>query len=436
MENMIFELNVEEIKVHEELPRVRKDLNKIEELAASMEKYGQMQPIVLNRNYELIAGGRRLAACTLAGRKPRCIFSDTIDPLIMREMELEENLQRESLTPAEEVLAVEEIHKLKQRIYGETVSGHKGGWSLDKTAAQIGKTRGSVIDDLQLAEMVHMFPEEMGKAKTKSEIRKVAKALNKVMTHVTGLRDYEAQIKSGNGSKFDISRADAKEHMLTIEDGSIDLLLTDPPWGIDIDKNRLGVGGVTGNVSTTGTTYEDGKEMALDYYSILGKESIRFCTPGAHVYLFCAPEHFWLIRAIWQAHGWIVSPRPIVWIKNGSGQNNAPHAWPSAAYEFILFARRIDSRLVIEGRPDWIQVAPVNPSERIHDSEKPIDLLKELIERAAFPSQRLYDPFMGSGASIEAALNYRMFPIACDNSEDAYAAVVGRIAQWENKNRR
>ena len=103
------------IKVKEELPRIRTELGEVEKLLASFERYGQLQPIVVNRNMELIAGGRRLAACILGNRKALIAFNDTIDPLRMRELELEENLQRKALTPAEELLAIDEIHKLKQK---------------------------------------------------------------------------------------------------------------------------------------------------------------------------------------------------------------------------------------------------------------------------------------------------------------------------------
>lgn len=435
MNDSIFELDPHDIKVNEKLPRVRHEVKKIEELAESFAKYGQMQPIVVNRNYELIAGGRRTAACLHAGIMAKCIFVDAVDPLKMREMELEENIQRESLTPAEEVLATKEIHELKQKLYGETTSGRAGGHTLDDTAEALGKTRGSVIDDIQLAVFVEQFP-GLRNAKTKSEIRKAAKAFAKASDRIDALRDYEQTLASANGSKFDVSLNDAIEHMKGIEDGSISLLLTDPPWGIDVDKNTLGVGGVTGGVSSSGIQYKDDKESALEFYSMLGKESFRFTSPSAHAYVFCAPEHFWLIRSIWQASGWLVSPRPIIWVKGPTGQNNAPHAWPSAAYEFIMFARKIDSRLVVEGRVDWIKVDPVSPSERLHHSEKPLELLKELILRTSLPSQRLYDPFMGSGASVEAALNHKMFPIACDNAPESYAATLQRLTKWQKEQKK
>ena len=46
----IFEVDPTEIVIHEELPRVRKEIGEVEKLLISIKKFGQMQPIVINRN--------------------------------------------------------------------------------------------------------------------------------------------------------------------------------------------------------------------------------------------------------------------------------------------------------------------------------------------------------------------------------------------------
>jgi len=118
-----------DVKVKDGMPRLRKELGKIKDLAESFKKFGQLQPIVCNREMELIAGGRRLAACIDAEMDVKIVFADTVDPYEMREMELEENIQRKALTPAEEIQAISELHNLKQTLYGETTQGKEGGWT-------------------------------------------------------------------------------------------------------------------------------------------------------------------------------------------------------------------------------------------------------------------------------------------------------------------
>ena len=65
----VLELMPTDIKVKDGLERFRKDLGEVNKLAESIKKYGQLQPIVITRNYELVCGGRRIAACLLSGMK-------------------------------------------------------------------------------------------------------------------------------------------------------------------------------------------------------------------------------------------------------------------------------------------------------------------------------------------------------------------------------
>ena len=47
--------------------RIRRDIGDIEELMESLKKHGQLSPIIVNRNNELIAGFRRLQAAKKLG---------------------------------------------------------------------------------------------------------------------------------------------------------------------------------------------------------------------------------------------------------------------------------------------------------------------------------------------------------------------------------
>lgn len=425
----MIEVDATNVIIKDELPRVREDLGELEKLLASLNKFGQLQPIVVNRNMELIAGGRRLAACLLGGRKALIRFDDTLDPLDMREKELEENVQRKSLTPAEELLAVEEIHKIKQSQYGESRSGREGGWTAEMTATVMGKTRTAVLDDLKLADFLHQFP-ALKDCSTKSEIRKAAKGMERLSGMLDAVKGFEEKIASNTTKRFSIQEADAFEHMKHQTGSSIDLLLTDPLYGINIDENAIGIGGNTGGLSTAGFKYEDSPEDAIKQYRALAQESFRFCKSTSHALVFTSPTNFCALRDLFRQAGWICSDRPFIWIKNETGQNNNPTSWFSSAYEILLFARRENANLVIEGKADWIQVSPVNPSERLHQAQKPIPLLKELISRTTLPGSITYDPFMGSGSSIIAGLEMKMFPIGCDIAAESYATTLARVMEW------
>jgi DNA modification methylase len=246
------------------------------------------------------------------------------------------------------------------------------------------------------------------------------------------LSKYEETIKQTK--EFVLVNRDAVEHMKGIPSESVDLVLTDPPYGLNIHEMAMGLGGETdGDLTTSGIKYEDSEEYAKGLLKELAVQSYRLTKPNGHFYSFCAPSHFWWFLQELRFAGWIVRERPIVWIKRETGQNNQPSYWPSSAYEFIIFARKMDSRLVLEGRADWIQTDPVLPSVKVHQAEKPIPLLKELIARTCMPGSYVYDPFMGSGAVIEAACELKMLAIGCELSVESYATTLARMTKWMEK---
>lgn len=419
------------IKVKEGLERYRKDLGDVQELGKSLKETGQILPIVINRKNELVVGGRRLAACILENIKIMVIYKDIVDPKKMRLWEVEENVRRKDLSPAEYALAVEELHTLMQGEHGQSMSGKEGGHTLEDTAKILGKTKGSVISELDMAAMIKAFP-ELKQAKKKSEIKKAAKGLMKLDAAMKGLKEFEKAVSSKD-DLFKLHHMDAVEHMESLPDGCKDILLVDPLYGINADELAITLGGKTGgNLTSSGYKISDDVKEARRLYDALAYESYRFTTSKAHGYIFVAPEHFWNLRAIFMRIGWRVHIKPLIWIKREVGQCNVPTAWPASCYEMLMYIRKDDSKIVKEGMPDWLECPPII-NDKLHDYEKPVPLLLNLLERVALPGMQLYDPFMGSGSSIEAGLKMKLICEGVDNSAEAYATAVKRIKEYSDK---
>jgi DNA modification methylase len=346
---------------------------------------------------------------------------------VLRELELEEKLRRKAFTPGEEVLAVQELHNLKVIQHGAATSGKTGGWTLDQTAALVGKTRGSVINDLNLAAAVNQFP-ELGKATKKNAIAKAMKGMERLQTSIAGIQKHEDAMKA-NIDRYKLYHGDSIPFMKKIANKSIDILFTDPMYGIDADKTAIGVGGVTGGTTSAGFKIDDSEEPALIFLATLAAESFRFCADTAHGYIFVGPEFFTYVRSLFVSAGWLAYPKPIIWIKASSGQCNAPHAWPSSCYEMAIYIRKQDSKLTKEGQPDWLECQAVNPAIKTHPYEKPVTLIRNLLERVCYPGQTMYDPCMGSGASVEAGLEQKLFVTAGDLSMDAYSQAITRVSK-------
>jgi len=428
----LHEINPMLIKLSESQKRFRQEMGDVKELLQSILDNGQIQPILITRDNSLVCGGRRLAACLLGGVNVKAIYTDEVEPLTLRTIELEENLKRKAFTPAEEVAAVKEIHELKQKQFGVSTSGKEGGWTLKNTAQMLGKTHATIIRDMNLADMVARFP-ELAKAKKKSEIDKAAKGLDRLTSVLATVAENKAKTDSMD-TLWSIHQADAILHMAEQPDNSINILLTDPPYGIDIDKTAGTAGGTTGGQNVAGFSFDDSFATALPLYEALAKESYRFTTDDAHGFVFLGPEFFWQVRTLFTASGWLCYPKPIVWIKRTSGQCNVPHAWPSSCYEMALYCRKPASRFVQEGRADWLECDIAK--DKIHPTEKPVRLGEMLLERISLPGALLYDPFMGSGAFIESATRMKLRSIGCDVLAESYAVAMNRMRNYEVENKK
>ena len=86
----------------------------ISALAESLQRFGQISPIVITRKNQLIAGGRRLeAARSLGWSTINAVVAEIPDELTRLEYELEENIQRRDFTPEEAEEAVRKINHLR-----------------------------------------------------------------------------------------------------------------------------------------------------------------------------------------------------------------------------------------------------------------------------------------------------------------------------------
>lgn len=142
-EEGIVYIDINDIRPNETQPRKHFATEKISELAASIEKYGVIQPIMVRPSkigYEIVAGERRWRAARQAGIKNI--------PAIIRELSEEqnmfvaliENVQREDLNPMEEAKA-----------YGEMVEIY--GMTQEKIAERMGKSRPYIANCLRLLKL-------------------------------------------------------------------------------------------------------------------------------------------------------------------------------------------------------------------------------------------------------------------------------------------
>jgi ParB family chromosome partitioning protein len=94
--------------------RIRKDLGDLQPLMKSLRDYGLMNPVVVNRRFELIAGYRRLESARRLGWETiEATVLEMSDKLPMLELEIEENVQRRDFSREELAEALKRLEKLR-----------------------------------------------------------------------------------------------------------------------------------------------------------------------------------------------------------------------------------------------------------------------------------------------------------------------------------
>ena len=112
----------------------------LQELAASIEEHGIIQPLVVTEvadGYQLIAGERRWRAARLAGLAKVPVLVKDVAPREMLELALVENLQRSDLNPLEEAMAFKQL-------------AGSFGLTQEQIAQRVGKSRTAVSNTLRL----------------------------------------------------------------------------------------------------------------------------------------------------------------------------------------------------------------------------------------------------------------------------------------------
>lgn len=150
--------------------RRREDMGDVQGLADSLEKYGLIHPVVIDDEWNLVAGGRRMAAATLLGWKEIEVrLTGELSDNELRALELEENIRRKDLTEYEKSrnlveLAEIKAEELKQNSFpspSDEKVGHRPSKpdSRDKVAQELGVSTGSLTEAHQHVAAIKNHPE-------------------------------------------------------------------------------------------------------------------------------------------------------------------------------------------------------------------------------------------------------------------------------------
>jgi len=404
--------------------RYRVDYGGIDDLITSIKDNGLINPIAICTHpdssakfpYLLCAGGRRLTAYTKAEWKDieAKIFPAPLGELDLRTVELEENLQRKDLSWQEKVALRKKIHELQVALYGPKTSTAPDakGHSIRDTAELLGVSHTSVAKDLKLAATVERFGEiDWSKCKNQSDAEKLVKKIEKSVIKTELAKRVEDSFKGKQHLKI---RKLADAYVVgdffaiaeQIPDSMYNFVEIDPPYSIDL-------------INAKKDYINDGynEVPAADYPAFMQKvfaTCYRVMAANSWGVCWFGPEPWYAdIRRWLKEAGFKLCVLPGIWTKP-SGQTKQPNTRLANSYEMFFYFSKGQPALSKPGRMNVFTTAPVPHQYKIHPTERPVELIRDLLTTFTMPGSNILVPFAGSGATLIAAAQESMTPLGTD----------------------
>jgi ParB-like chromosome segregation protein Spo0J len=460
--------------------RLRKDSptvkNMVEDIAKSIKDIGPLQPLILDEKNNLIDGGCRYAAYKLLGAEEVPIVRRkrvTAGGKLM--MEVEANLRRSDLTWLEKVEAIARYHELKTEQAEE--SGEE--WSQRATGSLLKVSNAHVSNCVQMWPFIKKGDPDVMKCSSLQEAqdilleRKKKAAVQHALT-VTAMKAPEAALQIAGTEKkrantapvvfqlgkgdnkvtvptkeesfevqspqglmppkvVDLSQmlfnADCTEWMLAMPKDSVDVIVTDIPYGVDM-ANMEDMKGI----DMMKDTHE--VEGNLDLMPKFIKGAYHILRPNSYLIFFYALQHHEKLRNWGEDAGFKVQDWPLLWLKPHSCKNNAPQCNWTKSFEPVMIMKKgspvlktpmTKCHMEVDGMPD--KKMQSNPFA------KPLLFLSEMIFKPLGLAHNsiCLDPFAGEGSILNAAILHGLQPIGVELDKSRFPSLVARIQRTYTK---
>lgn len=181
----------------------------------------------------------------------------------------------------------------------------------------------------------------------------------------------------------------------------VDLVLTDPPYGINYHSSSMRKNLDSSIVGDIDTSLRD---EVLDWWK--------------------GPA---LVFGSWKAQRPLNTHTRLIWDTKGAlGMGNLSIPWKPSDQEIYVigngFKGRRDSNIL-----RWAPVQSMAKNGRLHPHQKPVNLIKALLSKC--PMETILDPFMGSGTTLRAAKDLRRKAIGIEIEEKYCEIAVKRLRQ-------
>ena len=226
-----------------------------------------------------------------------------------------------------------------------------------------------------------------------------------------------------------IYNKDVLELMKTMSDESVDLIVTDPPYKVTARGNAGNSGGMMQDkLSMQGKIFKHNDIKPSEYIP----EFYRLLKDGSHCYIMTNHVNLHEMLNVAKESGFHFI-KSLVWNKG----NKIMGQYYMSQFEYILFFRKGRGKKINKcGTADILEIpnkkTKGEDGKNIHDTEKPVELMKVLIENSSNIDEVVFEPFMGVGSTIMACIELDRKYIGCEIDEKYYNIAKNRIENTIN----
>lgn len=408
----------------------RAEKTDITDLAISIHTTGLLQPLICEWSGDMLdvkAGRRRLYAMRdilewteLEEGKHFYIVDDAVDGLVV---ELEENSHRVDFTPLERAYLIKDIHETGVEKHGKAIKGVKGGWSLEDTAKAIGRHKGYVSRMLSIVENEELVGDcgsvdealtRIKKAKEKELASKIREAQAEVVEIPVDIEAYTKNVMVDEATTF----------ISMIEDNSIDLILTDPPFAINYDDLID---------AEYDAPYEDNPDTIKRLITELIPEYYRVLKENKYIIMFVGFELRQYLKDYMREIGFFVSPTPLYWFKLATGgKTNQPDIRPGNVMQEAILGWKGTPELTVKGVSNVFSYQTVREN-RIHPAQMPEALTADLVQTFSYKGDLVLDTFSGSLAVMRGCMLTERRFVGCEKWQENVQDGVTYTIEWFEK---
>lgn len=229
---------------------------------------------------------------------------------------------------------------------------------------------------------------------------------------------------------------DCKKVLSTFDDCSIDLCITDPPY--KLNKTTGSQTSSSKTQSWQGMLKAGDKKANIEndiMFSEWLPEVYRVLKEQSHFYVFVNDKNVQDMLNEATKVGFKLH-NILVWKKN----NCTPNRWYMKSCEFILFFRKGKSFIINDLGTNQCLESPlfeidnINAKEKLHPTQKPIEIIEKLILNSSSENDIILDLFMGSGSTIVSAINTNRRFIGIELDDTYYEIATNRTLEAKTIN--